>query len=131
MTDLEKLRAVLEAATPGPWKQIGDGGWLYVPGFVDYDGELSPEDARAIAALGSLWPALLAVAEAARGFHVDGFHRGADEREDPDIVYLSLQLDALDTAIREHLPEPSNDDPPGTDYRADQPTKPQISNRSE
>lgn len=101
MSELARLRALLEAATPGPWEQLGDSGFLRSPGFVDYDGELSPEDAGAIAALGTLWPDLLAVVEASS--------ECADNLPAPALeVWARLDrrrdaLDALDARIREVL----------------------------
>lgn len=76
---LARLWAVLEAATPGPWRarEAGRGGdkaeivadWgrgSHAPMVVwrmPHGDSVGIEDARAIAALGTLWPALLAVAE--------------------------------------------------------------------
>jgi len=65
---IEDLRALLEAATPGPWKNTRHGcgvighGKAYVVGHDR--GE--PEDAALIAALRNAAPALLAVVDAAR-----------------------------------------------------------------
>lgn len=71
--EIERLRALLEAATPGPWRVDLDGEHVVVHGGawrVVSDAPLSdPEDEgpdfRAIAALMSVAPQLLAVAEAA------------------------------------------------------------------
>lgn len=100
MTDLERLRAVLEAATPGPWTtHVEDPGWDeprvgWVPEVLTIygaDGDMMPEaNARAIAALGTLWPELLAVAEAA---------------EDDTTQGVNQALRALVAKVREVLPE--------------------------
>lgn len=62
MTRLSQLRASLEAATPGPWRNIGplrDGGILFDPPLTDADGEMVAEWRNAA-------PAILDALEAAR-----------------------------------------------------------------
>ena len=71
---LARLRAVLEAASSPPWHTDEHPALPLVyagePDSIGYDvaeldGTNRDADARAIAALGTLWPELLAVAEAA------------------------------------------------------------------
>ena len=68
MIDLKELRRLLDAATPGEWKQ--DASLVYAGGFHGdcFDTEqwcASEADAALIAALVNAAPALLAVVEAA------------------------------------------------------------------
>lgn len=89
------LRTVLEQATPGPWESrewedlaaiVGKGGRGWV-----LEGDVVPagQDARAVAALGTLWPFLVSLAEA-----VDTAPRERDVHE--------AKVRALRDAIRAH-----------------------------
>lgn len=62
---LARLRAVLEAATPGPWVRSPGLSRSFVRTERGTVIGGHPLDARAIAVLGTLWPDLLALAEAA------------------------------------------------------------------
>ena len=115
MTDeLRWLREVCEAATPGPWCAVGTGtpegdlgevatnwprgshGRMVVAHGSAWTGGkevVDDADAHFIALAGSVWPELLAVAEAAADARV--------HRADPSATYDAL--DALDAAIRRSL----------------------------
>ena len=101
---LARLRAVLEAASSPPWHTDEHPALPLVyagePDSIGYDvaeldGTNRDADARAIAALGTLWPELLAVAEAR-----------SHDCLDPECTVLACQaLRALIAAIDAALPE--------------------------
>jgi hypothetical protein len=120
MTDaITKLRALHEAATPGPWRQddggaddwivagpcgefIADIGWL---GAVNSDAPARPdEDSALIAAARNALPALLDIAEAARAYleAMEGVCPYAKQRE--AMFRLQDSLDAISDAVRTRTP---------------------------
>lgn len=117
---IEALRAVHEAATPGPWttRQIGQEDetgecWIYTEivspaGRVRAgdDEERDDRDARAIAATHNVMPELLAVVDVLR--RAVKAHQAARTQGDLLAVLDALAdgpaaLDALDAKIREAL----------------------------
>jgi hypothetical protein len=103
MNEIEKLREIINAASPGPWEAravdgnvaiAGAGGWVL-------EGDVAPAgfDAHAIAAMRNIISELLAVAEAHQkvmtlASQVDGPHVGR---------FISLQLQNLDGGANEAL----------------------------
>lgn len=103
---IDRLRRVLDAATPGPWT-AGDDPEA-TP--VDPRGLMREEDARALAALGTLHPALLAVVEAAVYAREESWDVDRDDLRDAVVDAEAWQalrdaIDDLDAAIAEALPE--------------------------
>ncbi len=100
MTDeLDQLRALLEGATPAPWTIPEDGSQhriLSPMGNWLGDG-ITPEDARAIAALGTVGLAMLAVVEAVEY---------TDERGAGMHPIVRDAIDAFYAKLREHLGQP-------------------------
>lgn len=98
MIDTDRLRALANAATPGPWEDSGGDIWSDTHGFLSRHG-LGDADATFIAAMRNALPALLdalEIAEAIRGDlrqkWEEGYEAGirnADHR-------LRLALDILD-----------------------------------
>lgn len=98
MIDIDQLRALADAATPGPWEGSGGDIWSDTHGFLSRD-ELENADAAFIAAMRNALPALLDTVEVAEGIRGDmrqqweaGYEAGirsADRR-------LRLALEILD-----------------------------------
>lgn len=101
---IEALRAVYEAATPGPW-EVRDGmnvkGASSLHVATTMGSETPRRDARAIAATHNVMPELLAVVEAAD----NAVWRYGDSGESDDRAHQALDnaLDALNAKIREAL----------------------------
>lgn len=104
--ELESLRKLLEDATQGPWKRVGDHVYA-----ADEEGPLGVEitrnparyDAAAIATLGTLGLELLAVAEDVgryRKANMTGMGLAQAHQD------LGESYHALHAAIRNHLEEP-------------------------
>lgn len=118
--EIKLLRSLLEQATAGPWKAETEEGredelWMIraESGWV-FDGEdRDTHDVPAIAALGTLWPALLLVVEDVEAL---ARTRPADDREAQRLrVCLWQSQGRLKAAIREHLePDPVCADCHGT-----------------
>lgn len=98
---LDEIRALCEAATPGPWcaTQV-DPATIYTPTIQTKDGGLltcmmdyggNREDARLIAAARTLLPALLDVAEAAA--------RLSDNINEFDTVTDNCFIERIDDAL--------------------------------
>lgn len=109
---IERLRAVLAAATPGPWEAEHPygppHGWVISSArhvsHPDVCRGAGREDREAISALGTLWPALLAVVEAAVEV---ADHRGRCATLEGGRAHsqLAFRLADLDAAIAAALPE--------------------------
>jgi len=115
---IARLRAVLDAATPGPWRAHNFRSYAHESWSVVADGDEPPvcddacseRDARAIAALRTLAPELLAVVEAADEIpaHQDWceaemYRRGAIKRSECTCGFAEL-LGAL-AALRARAAE--------------------------
>lgn len=124
--EIERARAVLSAShhgAPRPWRAVRapgrdawgiahKNGWMIRPesgaftagqryygsGLADYSDEAR---ANAIALLGSCWPELLAVVEAADGYVADPEIADAGPLAEWDAMCAAL--DALRARLREHL----------------------------
>lgn len=101
--EIDYAREVLEAAKPGPWT-VGGGSrqdprcHLFCPEGWPHADSLSPQDACAIALLGSTWrEALAVIEEAAKAGSTVGYH--PDSRRFYD-MRLRSALDAWRVAVR-------------------------------
>lgn len=116
--ELDRLRAVIEAMTPGPWeREHADGppgGWVVsravVPDGEDVFRGASIEDERVIVALRNVAPELLAVAAVpasiasmVRAYRIS--HRCNGRTCDCEWCTWADAIDALDARISEAVPE--------------------------
>ena len=98
MIDIDRLRALANAATPGPWEDSNGDLWSDTFGFLSRD-ELENADAKFIAAMRNALPALLdtvELAEATRGDMRQQWEAGYEAGTRNADHRLRLALDILD-----------------------------------